>query len=104
MKNVRIEKVIMSEPKTCKCYRHPDSAFTVKVVNEKKICPRCGGEIVFKNEAIMSELETIRLDVIKDGVTIANIEGTIDQSRFRRCYKIANIEVSSESNKESDNV
>ena len=36
----------MTNKYKCKCYRHPDTTFTVKIVNSKRICPRCGGEII----------------------------------------------------------
>ena len=37
------------EPKSshaCTCQRHPDSCFTVKLVNGLAICPRCSGVVV----------------------------------------------------------
>ena len=36
----------MTNKYKCKCYRHPDTTFTVKIVNSKRICPRCGGELI----------------------------------------------------------
>ena len=32
----------------CQCHYPQDSARTVKIVDGKKICPRCGKEIEFK--------------------------------------------------------
>lgn len=34
----------------CTCQRHPDAAFTVKVVNGVAHCLRCGGAIVRRDE------------------------------------------------------
>ena len=38
------------KPHACTCNRHPDSAFTVRVVNGLSICPRCGGVCIPKKD------------------------------------------------------
>ena len=53
-----------TQPHSCTCKRHPDSAFTVRIVNGLSICPRCGGVCVPAQKREISE-ERIRILISK---------------------------------------
>lgn len=74
-----ISKFGQPKPHACTCQRHPDSAFTVKIVNGLNICPRCGGVCVPKPRKVPTVENMIELSNKFTSINLSTGHVYIDQ-------------------------